>query len=107
MSHFWQELFRVYGTDLTLSTSYHLQIDGQTKIVNKWVEGYLRNYIDGQQKGWVKLIYLCEYCYNTTHHMSIQMTPFMALYGYEAPKFLDLLLSDSRVPSVGDFLQEN
>lgn len=107
LSHFWQELFRLCGTELTPSTSYHPQTDGQTEIVNKWVEGYLRNYIAGHQKGWVKWIHLCEYCYNTTHHLSIQMSPFMALYGYEVPNFLDLLLSDSRVPSAGDLLQEN
>lgn len=92
MSHFWQELFRLCGTELTSSTSYHPQTDGQTEIVNKWVEGYLRNYIAGQQKAWVKWIYLCEYCYNSTYHMSIQMSPFMALYGYEVPSFMDLLL---------------
>ena len=39
--------------------------------------------------------------------MTIQMTPFMALYGYEAPSFLDLLLGDSRVPRAGELLQES
>jgi hypothetical protein len=39
--------------------------------------------------------------------MTIQMTPFMALYGYEAPSFLDLFLGDSRVPSAGELLQES
>jgi hypothetical protein len=107
MSHIWQELFRLCGTKLTPSTSYHPQIDGQIEIVNKWVDRYLRNYVAGQQKAWVKWIYLCEYCYNSTYHMSIQMSPFMALYGYEAPSFMDLLLSDSRVPSAGDLLQES
>jgi len=29
MGRFWQELFRVVGTELTPSTSYHPQIDGQ------------------------------------------------------------------------------
>lgn len=107
MIHFWQELFRLCRTELTPSTSYHPQTNGQTEIVNKWVEGYLRNYIARQQKAWVKWIYLCEYCYNSTYHMSIQMSPFMALYGYKAPNFMDLLLSDSRVPSARDLLQEN
>jgi hypothetical protein len=54
MGGFWQEIFRLVGTELTLSTSYHPLTDGQTEIVNKWVEGYLRNYISGQQKAWVK-----------------------------------------------------
>jgi hypothetical protein len=40
---FWRELFRLVGTELTPSTSYYPQTDGQTEIVNKWVEGYLRN----------------------------------------------------------------
>ena len=39
--------------------------------------------------------------------MSIQMSPFMALYGYEAPSFMDFLVLDSRVPDAGDLLQES
>ena len=48
MGGFWQELFRLVGTDLTPNTSYHPQTDGQTAIVNKWLEGYLRNYVARQ-----------------------------------------------------------
>lgn len=39
---FWQELFKLQGTQLKMSTSYHPQIDGQTKIVNKCLETYVR-----------------------------------------------------------------
>ena len=39
--------------------------------------------------------------------MSIKMTPFMALYGYEAPSFMDLVLGDSRVPKAKHFLQDS
>ena len=45
---FWRELFKLVGTELKPSTSYHPQTDGQTEIVNKWVECYLRNYVSGQ-----------------------------------------------------------
>jgi hypothetical protein len=40
------------GMTLTPSTSYHPQTDGQTQIVNKWVEGYLINYVaDNKRHG--------------------------------------------------------
>eukprot|EP00253_Pinus_taeda_P017880 PITA_17880 len=71
MVGFWQELFRLVGTELTPSTRYHPQTDGKTEIVNKWLEGYLRNYVSGQQRAWLKWLHLGEYCYNTSHHMSI------------------------------------
>lgn len=39
--------------------------------------------------------------------MSIQMSPFMALYGYEAPGFLDLLFGDNWVPKAKDILPKS
>jgi hypothetical protein len=99
---FWRELFRLVGTELTPSTSYHPQTDGQIEIVNKWVEGYLRNYVGGQQRMWVKWLHLGEHCYNTTFHMSIGMTPFRALYGYDAPTLLDFVFRESKAPKAKD-----
>jgi len=40
-SHFWQELFKLQGTHLNMSSTYHPQIDGQNKIINKCLETYL------------------------------------------------------------------
>jgi hypothetical protein len=100
MSTFWQELFRLVGTALTPSTNYHPRTDGQTEIVNKWVEGYLRNYVAGQQKAWARWLHLGEYCYNTTQHMSIGMSPFRALYGYDPLSFGEIAFGDSREPMV-------
>ena len=39
LSAFWQELFKMVGTNLTPSTSYHPQTDGKTGRVNQWLEG--------------------------------------------------------------------
>jgi hypothetical protein len=41
-NNFWQELFKLQGTQLHLNTSYHPQTDGQTKVVNKCLETYFR-----------------------------------------------------------------
>jgi hypothetical protein len=106
MGGFWQELFRLVRKELTPSTSYHPQTNGKTKIVNKWLEGYLRNYVSGKQKAWIKWLHVGEQCYNTTFHMSIGMKPFRALYGYDALKFVDQIFGDNRVPTKTYWIQE-
>ena len=50
---------------------------------------------------------MSEFYYKTTHHMSIRMSPFKALYGYEAPTFSNLLPQESRVPSAQEFVQQS
>ena len=55
----------------------------------------------GQQRAWIKWLHLGEYCYNTSFHMSIGMSPFRALYNYDALTFVDLVFGDSRAPGLG------
>jgi len=76
LSVFWWELFKLSRTNLTPSTSYHPQTNGKNKIINDWVEGYLKNYVLGKQWAWIKWLHLSEHCYNNTRHMSIKLIPF-------------------------------
>ena len=39
--------------------------------------------------------------------MSIRMTPFKALYGYEALDYADLAFGDSRSPKAKDWIQDS
>ena len=45
LSHFWRTLWRKLGTSLNFNTSYHPQMDGQTKVINKSSRNFLRSYI--------------------------------------------------------------
>ena len=38
--------------------------------------------------------------------MSIRMTPFKELYGYEALDYVDLAFGDSRAPKAKDWIQD-
>lgn len=88
ISHFWTELFRVQGTKLKRSTSYHLQTDGQMEIVNKCVEHFLRCFCYERPKKWSQWLGWAEYWYNTTFHISIGITPFQAVYRRPPPPLI-------------------
>lgn len=45
LSHFLQELFRLSGTRLRISFSYHPQSDGQTEVLNRVIEQCLRAFV--------------------------------------------------------------
>lgn len=76
ISHFWLELFRIQGTSLKRGTAYHSQTDGQTKVVNRYVETYLRCFCNERPKKWQQWLGWAESWYNTMFHISIGITPF-------------------------------
>ncbi|KAK4271035.1 hypothetical protein QN277_019789 [Acacia crassicarpa] len=92
---FWKELFRLYGVNLHYSSAYHPQTDGQTEVLNRCLECYLRCMTGDFPKQWVKWLSLAELWYNTTYHSATGMTPFEAVYGVPPPIHLPYIASDS------------
>jgi len=99
--HFWTELFSCLGTKLAHSSSYHPQSIGQTEIVKKFLEGYLRCFVSGKQTQCFKWLPLVEWWYNNSFHTTTKMTPFMALYGYHPPSITSSLKEKYKVQEVG------
>jgi hypothetical protein len=73
--------------DLSMSTAYHPQSDGQSERVNQCVETYLRCFVSSCPKQWISWLHLAKFWYNTSLHSSIGMSPFEALYGYQPRHF--------------------
>jgi hypothetical protein len=96
-SNFWQELFKLQGTQLHLSTTYHPQTDGQTEFVNKCLETYLRCFASEKKHQWAQCLPLSEWWYNTSYHTTTRMIPFEAVYGQKPPLVLSYLPGTSKV----------
>lgn len=77
------------------STAYHPQSDGQTEVVNRCLETYLRCMCSEQPSSWSKWLFLAEWWYNTNFHSSIQTTPYEVVYGQPPPIQLPYLLGAS------------
>lgn len=85
ISHFWREFFKLSGTQLNMSSSYHHETDGQTEVTNRCLEQYLRCFASQQPRKWSSFLPWAEFWYNTSFHKSIGMCPFLALYGRHPP----------------------
>nr|GEV82965.1 hypothetical protein [Tanacetum cinerariifolium] len=77
----WSEISMDFIDGLPASKAYHPQSDGQTEVVNRCLEGFLRCMTGERPKEWVHWLPLVEYWYNTNYHTSINTTPFEVLYG--------------------------
>ncbi|GJY56314.1 reverse transcriptase domain-containing protein [Tanacetum coccineum] len=80
-SNFWRSFQKALGTDLSMSTAYHQEIDGQSERTIQTFEDMLRACVIDFGKGWVKHLPLAEFSYNNSYHASIKPAPYKALYG--------------------------
>nr|GEW25724.1 putative reverse transcriptase domain-containing protein [Tanacetum cinerariifolium] len=69
------------GTQLALTTAYHLQTDGQSERTIQNLEDMLRACVIDFGKGWDRHLPLVEFSYNKSYHTNIKASPFEALYG--------------------------
>ncbi|GJX26942.1 putative reverse transcriptase domain-containing protein, partial [Tanacetum coccineum] len=78
---FGNSLHKALGTQLNLSTAYHLQTDGQSERTIQTLEDMLRACVIDFGNGQDRHLPLVEFSYNNSYHTSIKAAPFEALYG--------------------------
>ncbi|KAE8708553.1 Detected protein of unknown function [Hibiscus syriacus] len=79
----WTELFKLLGTELNFSTSFHPQTDGQTERVNALLECYLRHFVSTNQRDWAKLLDVAQFSYNLKRSEATGRSPFELATGQQ------------------------
>nr|GEU54833.1 putative reverse transcriptase domain-containing protein [Tanacetum cinerariifolium] len=80
-SNLWRSFQKALGIDISMSTTYHPETDGQSERTIQTLEDMLCACVIDFGKGRVKDLPLCEFSYNNSYHPSIKVAPYEALYG--------------------------
>lgn len=94
------------GSALCFNLGYHPQTDGQTEVLNRYLETYLKCFCSLQPKKWVMWLSWAEWSYNTSFHSAIKMTPFEAVYGFASLVIATYEPGTTKVESVERCLKE-
>ena len=73
---FWQELFRLLGTSLSMSTADHPETDGQTERANRVIVSMLRSFSLAHPRDWSAQLPMVEFAMNNAVHSSTTYSPF-------------------------------
>ncbi|KAG4037705.1 hypothetical protein PC123_g26731 [Phytophthora cactorum] len=74
-ARFWQEVFILLGTQLSMLTADHPQTDGRTERVNRVLGDLLKGYAHSFQQ-WSSCLPMAEFAINNSVHASTGHTPF-------------------------------
>ena len=62
-----KELNQMLEIETRLSTTFHLQTDGQIECMNQKLEQYLQFFVDYRQKYWPEWLVLAEFTVNNKY----------------------------------------
>nr|GEX36697.1 putative reverse transcriptase domain-containing protein [Tanacetum cinerariifolium] len=94
-------LLKALGTDISMSTAYHPETNGQSERTIQTLEDMLCACVIDFGKGWVKHLPLCEFSYNNSYHASIKAAPYEALYGRKCRSLpMEFEVGDRVMPKV-------
>ncbi|KAF3646328.1 hypothetical protein FXO37_20514 [Capsicum annuum] len=96
LAAFWLTLWKQFNTELKFSSTVHPQTDGQTEVVNKFLENLIQC-ICGDKKGqWDLALSLTEFAYNNSKHRSTGCSPFSIVYTRVPRHMVDLVKLPTR-----------
>ncbi|CAJ0920633.1 unnamed protein product [Ranitomeya imitator] len=87
------------GIDLSFSSAFHPQTNGQTERTNQTLETYLRCFVSADQDDWVSFLPLAEFALNNLASSATLVSPFFCNSGFH-PRFSSGQVESSDCPGV-------
>ncbi|VFQ73826.1 unnamed protein product [Cuscuta campestris] len=106
------EFASVFGAPAALPPSrswdhrIHLGRDGQTEVLNRSLEQYLRAFTHERPSKWVGCLPWAKLALNCSYHEGLGTSPFRALYGREPPSVFPTISVRAKNPEVEEVLRE-
>ena len=100
-----QKINKALGISTKLSMSFHPQMDGQTEIINKEIQKFLRIYCFKKQDQWANWLAITQFSINSKKHASTKVAPFEATQSY-IPHMGIEPLPVNKAPAAKDFISK-
>jgi len=105
IASFTKELYRLLGIQLSSSTAWHPQMDGQTECINQELNQFLHLFVNEQQNDWYYLLPIAEFQHNNHVHSVTQQPLFLLDTGQIPHMGFEPSQVPSRLETVNKFME--
>ncbi len=105
-SRVWSAFCRQLEINVSLTSGYHPQANGQVEWLNQELTRFLRSYCHRNQLDWSRYLLWAEYAQNSIRKPSTGITPFQCVLGFQPPLF-PWSGEPSELPAVNSWLQRS
>ncbi|KAI2666050.1 Retrotransposon-derived protein PEG10 [Labeo rohita] len=105
-SRLWSSFFHLLGVNVSLTSGYHPEANGQVERLNQELTRFLRSYCHDHQENWSRFLFWAEYAQNSIRKPSTNLTPFQCVLGFQPPLF-PWSGEPSELPAVNSWFQQS